>query len=97
VASAHVRLPGQRQRGQPFHVEPELRRQQPLNLTLNFVPSGPNFGSDLNANQQNVANTLVNFFNTTVASGGIRCAQSGGLEQASGELATRTQQTASKQ
>ena len=30
--------------------------------------AGPNFGSGLNVNQQNVANTLINFFNTT---GGI--------------------------
>jgi fibronectin-binding autotransporter adhesin len=66
-----------------------------LNLTLNFVPNpGPNFGSGLNVNQQNVANTLVNFFNTT---GGIPAVfgtlTPGGLAQASGELATRTQQT----
>src|SRR6201991_1044513 len=48
----------------------------------------------LNVNQQNVANTLVNFFNTT---GGIPAVfgslTPGGLSQASGELATRTQQT----
>jgi autotransporter-associated beta strand protein len=66
-----------------------------LNLALNFVPNpGPNFGSGLNVNQQNVANTLVNFFNTT---GGIPAVfgtlTPGGLAQASGELATRTQQT----
>jgi fibronectin-binding autotransporter adhesin len=66
-----------------------------LNLALNFVPNpGPNFGGGLNVNQQNVANTLVNFFNTT---GGIPAVYGtltpGGLTQASGELATRTQQT----
>jgi autotransporter-associated beta strand protein len=66
-----------------------------LNLALNFVPNpGPNFGSGLSVNQQNVANTLVNFFNST---GGIPVAFGslgpGGLAQASGELATRTQQT----
>ena len=48
----------------------------------------------LNVNQQNVANTLVNFFNST---GGIPAVfgtlTPGGLTQASGELATRTQQT----
>ena len=38
-----------------------------INLTLNFVPppTAPNFGSGLNGNQQSVANTLINFFNTT--------------------------------
>ncbi len=66
-----------------------------IDLTLNFIPNpGPNFGSGLNINQQNVANTLVNFFNTT---GGIPAVfgtlTPGGLAQASGELATRTQQT----
>jgi autotransporter-associated beta strand protein len=60
-----------------------------INLTLNFTtPSG------LNVNQQNVANALTNFFNTT---GGIPAAfgalSPAGLTQASGELATRTQQT----
>ena len=48
----------------------------------------------LNVNQQNVANTLTNFFNAT---GGIPAVfgtlTPGGLAQASGELATRTQQT----
>ena len=51
-------------------------------------------GSGLNVNQQNVANALVNFFNAT---GGIPAVfgtlTPGGLAQASGELATRTQQT----
>ncbi|WP_245350476.1 autotransporter domain-containing protein [Bradyrhizobium sp. UFLA03-84] len=67
-----------------------------LNLTLNFTPppSGPNFGSGLNLNQQNVANTLVNYFNTT---GGIPMVYGtltpAGLTQASGELATGSQQT----
>ncbi len=66
-----------------------------LNLALNFIPNPtPNFGGGLNINQQNVANTLVNFFNTT---GGIPAVfgtlTPGGLTQASGELATRTQQT----
>ncbi|HEV7407128.1 MAG TPA: autotransporter-associated beta strand repeat-containing protein [Bradyrhizobium sp.] len=66
-----------------------------ISLTLNFVPNPtPNFGGGLNINQQNVANTLVNFFNST---GGIPAVfgalTPGGLTQASGELATRTQQT----
>ncbi|HEV7879915.1 autotransporter-associated beta strand repeat-containing protein [Bradyrhizobium sp.] len=61
-----------------------------INLTLNFVPNpAPNFGSGLNVNQQNVANTLVNFFNST---GGIPLAfgalTPAGLTQASGELGT---------
>ncbi|WP_176540206.1 autotransporter domain-containing protein [Bradyrhizobium septentrionale] len=66
-----------------------------LNLTLNFVaPSAPNYGGGLSMNQQNVANTLVNFFNTT---GGIPTVfgtlAPAGLTQASGELATGSQQT----
>jgi len=48
----------------------------------------------LNVNQQNAANALVNFFNTT---GGIPAVfgtlTPGGLTQASGELATGSQQT----
>ncbi|MEA2890119.1 MAG: hypothetical protein QOI05_912, partial [Bradyrhizobium sp.] len=63
-----------------------------INLALNFVtPSG------LNVNQQNVANTLVNFFNST---GGIPAAfgalSPAGLTQASGELGTGIIQTAIK-
>jgi YVTN family beta-propeller protein/autotransporter-associated beta strand protein len=65
-----------------------------LNLTLNFTPpSNPNFGGGLNINQQNVANTLTNFFNST---GGIPMVfgtlTPAGLTQASGELATGSQQ-----
>jgi YVTN family beta-propeller protein/autotransporter-associated beta strand protein len=63
-----------------------------LNLALNFT-SGPNFSSGLNVNQQNVANTLTNFFNAT---GGIPMVfgtlTPSGLTQASGELATGSQQ-----
>ncbi|MEO6840567.1 MAG: autotransporter domain-containing protein [Bradyrhizobium sp.] len=66
-----------------------------LNLALNFTPSAaPGFGSGLNTNQQNVGNTLTNFFNTT---GGIPLVfgalTPAGLSQASGETATGTQQT----
>ncbi len=73
-----------------------------LNLALNFTPSGSTpagtatagFGSGLNANQQNVGNTLTNFFNAT---GGIPLVfgalTPAGLSQASGETATGTQQT----
>jgi autotransporter-associated beta strand protein len=66
-----------------------------LNLTLNFVaPAGPNFGSGLNQNQQNVGNALINFFNTTgsipIVFGSLTPA---GLSQVSGETATGTQQT----
>ncbi len=64
-----------------------------LDLTLNYAPVGPNFGSGLNGNQQAVANTLVNFFNST---GGIPMTFGAlspqGLTQASGELATGSQQ-----
>ncbi|MGY3589125.1 autotransporter outer membrane beta-barrel domain-containing protein [Bradyrhizobium sp. USDA 4350] len=63
-----------------------------LNLALNFP--APNFGGGLSTNQQNVANTLVNYFNAT---GGIPMAYGtltpAGLTQASGELATGSQQT----
>jgi uncharacterized protein with beta-barrel porin domain len=59
-----------------------------LNLKLNFTPPVA-----MNVNQQNVANTLVNFFNTT---GGIPMAfgtlTSAGLTQISGELPTASQQ-----
>lgn len=62
-----------------------------LNLSLGFV-SPPNSG--LNGNQQAVANTLVNSFNTN---GGIPLVYGGmtaaGLTQASGELSTSSQQT----
>jgi autotransporter-associated beta strand protein len=78
-----------------------------LNLALNFNPSGSNssgstpsgssassFGSGLNVNQQNVGNTLTNFFNAT---GGIPLVfgalTPAGLSQASGETATGSQQT----
>jgi autotransporter-associated beta strand protein len=59
-----------------------------LNLVLSFgVPTG------LNINQQNVANALTNFFNTT---GGIPAVfgslTPAGLTQASGETATGSQQ-----
>jgi uncharacterized protein with beta-barrel porin domain len=69
-----------------------------IDLTLNFVPNpAPNFGSGLNVNQQNVANTLVNFFNTT---GGIPLAFGSltptGLTIASGELGTGIIQSAIK-
>jgi autotransporter-associated beta strand protein len=61
------------------------------------TPSGSStsgFGAGLNANQQNVGNTLTNFFNTT---GGIPLVfgalTPAGLSQAAGETATGTQQT----
>jgi uncharacterized protein with beta-barrel porin domain len=60
-----------------------------LNLKLNFTPPVA-----MNVNQQNVANALVNFFNST---GGIPMAfgtlTSAGLTQISGELPTASQQT----
>jgi uncharacterized protein with beta-barrel porin domain len=62
-----------------------------LNIQLAFVP--PPSGT-LNVNQQNVANALTNFFNST---GSIPAAFAalgpGGLTQASGEAATASQQT----
>src|SRR6202012_3652247 len=63
----------------------------PTHAYLNLVA---NFGSGLNVNQQNVANALTNFFNAT---GGIPMVFGTltpiGLTQASGELATGSQQT----
>jgi uncharacterized protein with beta-barrel porin domain len=66
-----------------------------LKLVLNFVPpTAPNFGNGLSGNQNAVANTLINFFNTT---GGIPLVfgtlTPSGLNQVSGETATGTQQT----
>jgi T5SS/PEP-CTERM-associated repeat protein len=62
-----------------------------LNLLLSFIPP-PNSG--LSGNQQGVANAIVGFFN---ANGGIPLVFGGltpaGLTQASGELATGSQQT----
>jgi autotransporter-associated beta strand protein len=61
-----------------------------LNVRLNFTPPSGN----LNVNQQNVANALTGFFNRT---GGIPAAfaalSPAGLTQASGEVATGSQQT----
>ncbi len=60
------------------------------NVYLNFAL---NYGGSLNVNQQNVANALTNFFNTT---GGIPVGfaslSPAGLTQVSGELATGSQQ-----
>jgi uncharacterized protein with beta-barrel porin domain len=62
-----------------------------LNLILNFTTPAP---GGLNGNQNNVANALINFFNST---GGIPAAFSslnaGGLSQVSGESATGSQAT----
>jgi autotransporter-associated beta strand protein len=63
-----------------------------LNIGINFTPGS---GGGLNINQQNVANTLTNFFNTT---GGIPAAFAAltpsGLTAASGELGTGIIQSA---
>jgi uncharacterized protein with beta-barrel porin domain len=70
-----------------------------LNLTLNFVPpTPPGFipppNSGLSSNQQNVANAIINFFNTNgsipLVFGSLTPA---GLTQLSGESATTSQQT----
>jgi T5SS/PEP-CTERM-associated repeat protein/autotransporter-associated beta strand protein len=70
-----------------------------LDLVLDYTPPPPpgpippDYGNGLNVNQNNVATTLVNFFNST---GGIPLAFGAlspqGLTQVSGELATGTQQ-----
>jgi autotransporter-associated beta strand protein len=64
-----------------------------LDLTLGFS-AAPNFGGGLSGNQQAVANTLVNFFNSTgsipTVFGTLTAA---GLSQVSGETATGSQQS----
>ncbi len=64
------------------------------NAFLNLTLQAPQAGSGLNVNQQNVANALVNSFNTA---GGIpvefTTLTPAGLTQVSGELAVATQQT----
>ncbi|MGX9393839.1 autotransporter-associated beta strand repeat-containing protein [Nitrobacteraceae bacterium UC4446_H13] len=67
-----------------------------LDLALDYTPpTPPDYGNGLNVNQQNVANTLVNVFNST---GGIPLAFGAldprGLSQASGEIATTASQAA---
>jgi len=62
-----------------------------LNIKLSFVP--PPSGS-LNINQQNVANALTNFFNSTGSIPAVFAALGpAGLTQISGEVATGSQQT----
>jgi uncharacterized protein with beta-barrel porin domain len=59
-----------------------------LNFALSFSPPG-----GLNVNQENVANTLTNFFNTTGSiPAGFASLSPAGLTQVSGELATGSQQ-----
>ena len=65
-----------------------------LDLVLKYVPpTPPDFGSGLNGNQRNVANTLMNYFDTV---GGIPLVFGAltptGLTQASGETAVGAQQ-----
>jgi autotransporter-associated beta strand protein len=67
-----------------------------LDLALDYTPpTPPSYGNGLNVNQQSVANTLVNFFNSA---GGIPLAFGAldprGLAQASGEIATTASQAA---
>jgi uncharacterized protein with beta-barrel porin domain len=75
--------------GAPTNLNPTLSYDA-NNVYLNFAL---NYGGGLNVNQQNVANALTNFFNTT---GGIPLGfaslSPAGLTQVSGELATGSQQ-----
>jgi uncharacterized protein with beta-barrel porin domain len=75
--------------GVPSNLNPSLSYDA-NNVYLNFAL---NYGGGLNVNQQNVANALTNFFNTT---GGIPVGfaslSPAGLTQVSGELATGSQQ-----
>jgi uncharacterized protein with beta-barrel porin domain len=60
------------------------------NVYLNFAL---NYGGGLNVNQQNVANALTNFFNSTGGiPAGFASLSPAGLTQVSGELATGSQQ-----
>ena len=59
-----------------------------LNLDLNYGAH-----NSLNTNQQNVANTLSNFFNSNGGISGVLASLTpSGLSQAAGEIATGTQQ-----
>ena len=74
-------------------VSPNLNPSLSYDLNNVYLNFALNYGGGLNVNQQNVANTLTNFFNTTgglpVAFGSLSPA---GLTQISGELATGSQQ-----
>ena len=74
-------------------VSPNLNPSLSYDLNNVYLNFALNYGGGLNVNQQNVANTLTNFFNTTgglpVAFGSLSPA---GLTQVSGELATGSQQ-----
>ena len=94
----YVRFAGQHQPAGELPLHTELRRQGRLSQSgaefhahrvtpvTPSGPSAPSFSGGLNVNQQNVANTLTNFFNTT---GGIPLVfgalTPAGLTQASGE------------
>ena len=88
--SGTVRRPGQQPAGD-FNASLSYDANNAyLNLALNFARAT----GGLNVNQQNVANALTNFFNSTggipVVFGALTPA---GLTQVSGELATGSQQT----
>ncbi|WP_245309672.1 autotransporter outer membrane beta-barrel domain-containing protein [Bradyrhizobium jicamae] len=72
---------------------PNLNASLSYDLNNVYLNIALGYGGGLNVNQQNVANTLTNFFNTT---GGIPAAftslSPAGLTQVSGELATGSQQ-----
>jgi len=76
----------------PSNVSPSLSYDAHdvfLNLAVNFTAPG-----GLNGNQQSVANALTNFFNTNGSlSVAFASLTPGGLTQASGEVATGSQQT----
>ncbi|WP_431202893.1 autotransporter domain-containing protein [Bradyrhizobium betae] len=78
--------------GLPSNVHSSLRYDSNnvyLNLALDFA-----IAPDLNVNQRNVGNGLTNSFNRNGGIPGVYAALSaGGLTLASGELATRAQQT----
>ena len=98
VTKQYTILTADRRRGR--HVQPGgIWRSPNLNPSLSYDANNVylnfalNYGGGLNVNQQNVANALTNFFNTT---GGIPVGfaslSPAGLTQVSGELATGSQQ-----
>ncbi|WP_083754734.1 autotransporter outer membrane beta-barrel domain-containing protein [Bradyrhizobium murdochi] len=74
-------------------VSPNLNPSLSYNANNVYLNFALNYGGGLNVNQQNVANALANFFNTTGGiPAGFASLSPAGLTQVSGELATGSQQ-----
>ena len=93
----HIRSAGEHQPAGEFHNQPELRRHQCLSqlaAELHPAAAASNFGSGLTVNQANVANALSGSSTPPAAFRWYsRTLTPAGLTQASGELATGSQQT----